>query len=67
MWYAIGVGILLALLDRGLAGQSKEMDAALNMLCAVVMTGVLVALMAISFANVRAVGRNINGSTRLRK
>lgn len=54
-WYAIGVGVLLAAMNRGFAGQSKEMDAAINALCAIAMTAVLVALIAISFANVRAV------------
>jgi hypothetical protein len=54
-WYAIGVGILLAGMDHLLSGQSPEMDQILNAMCAVTMTGVLVALMGISMVNVRAV------------
>ncbi len=55
VWYGIGVGVLLAVVDHALSGQSKEIDAALNAMCAVAMTGVLLTLMGISFANVRAV------------
>jgi hypothetical protein len=54
-WYAIGVGVLLAGIDHLLSGQSPEMDAALNAMCAITMTGVLAALMGISWFNVRAV------------
>jgi len=55
VWYAIGVGILLAAMDHLLSGQSPQMDEDLNAMCAVTMTGVMLALMAISLANVRAV------------
>jgi hypothetical protein len=54
-WYAIGAGIFLAILNRMLAGQSAQIDAALNALCAIAMAGVLFALMAISVSGVRAV------------
>ena len=55
VWYAIGVGILLAGMDHLLSGQSPEMDQVLNGISALTMTGVLVGLMAISLVNVRAV------------
>ena len=65
-WYAVGTGILLAVVNQLLSDEARSLRVAIGALSSVAIMGILLAVLAVSFAGVRALRRSSRSWTGLR-